>query len=738
MTFGEIFGSAKFIAPGDGCCTAPYILCDLPYVSDDVKRMEITVTGLGLFEVYVNGVKVSQDIFTPASSDYHKRDFSGHYGSFREGNYRTYVLKYDLLPYLKSGNNRLAVLLGKGWYCINGNHDEGTRPYGNVKMCCRVDTVFGDGRRDTLFSSDGFKWAKSFICDNDLFYGESQDLFGFDGSFLYPENDISSLENAVELEEFDSNFQYQTCPSDRVIRTLKPVLVKDFGEYKVYDNGENITGYVRVKCDKAGEKVKLIHTEELDENNNLDGTSFHIHLKKQCDTYVSDGKSVLVPHFTYHGFRYFSVTSNAQPIETVVLHTDVKVTSSFSCSDETLNWLYNTTVRTLLCNMHMCVPLDCPTREKLGYTGDGQLCAETAMHLLDTEQFYLKWLDDVADSQDKDTGNVPHTAPYMGGGGGIGGWGSAIVEIPYRLWKMYGRLDVVKKYMPNIMRFLAYMESRSSHGFITHEETGWVLGDWGFPYEGNLEILPQNYVNTYFYVKCLLQASQMCKALGKYKDEAAYLAKADYSKEAMIAAYKSPMTDSFCANLSGANAFALAVGIGTQKTLDQTVKKYTEYGGFDTGIFATDLLVRTLFENGEGDLAVSLLTSHKEKASYGYMRDMGATSLWEYMTGAASHNHPMFCTPVACFFKHLLGVKQTEDSYGYEKVVISPAITDKLTFCKGSFMTVKGAFSVSYRKNDGKISFEITVPENVKASFVLEGLEKELYSGKNIFEVNNI
>lgn len=733
MTFKEVFGKGKFIAPSDKDCTAPFMLCDLPYNSDDVRRMEITVTGLGLFELYVNGVKVSEDIFTPASSDYHKRDFSGHYGSFREGVYRTYVLKYDLTPYLKGECNRLAVLLGKGWYCINGNHDEGTRPYGDVKLCCRIDTIYGDGRRDVMYSDSSFKWAKSFICDNDLFYGEEQDLLSFDFSLLYPSKDISQLENAAELDAFESNFVIQTCPPDRVIRTLKPVLVKDFGNYRVYDNGENITGYVRVRCDKKGERVKLIHTEELDENGRLDGTSFLIHLKKQCDSYIADGKSLLVPHFTYHGFRYFSVEGDAQPVEAVVLHTDVRVTSTFSCSDETLNWLYKAAVNTLLCNMHMCVPLDCPTREKLGYTGDGQVCCETAMHLLDSEEFYLKWLCDIADAQDIVTGNVPHTVPYMGGGGGIGGWGSAIVEIPYRMWKMYGRLDIAEKYLPNILRFLAYMESRSSHGFITSEETGWVLGDWGFPYEDNLEILPQNYVNTYFYVKCLYKAAEICTRLGRDKTAASLIDKAAFSKQAMTAAYKSPMTDSFCADLSGANAFALDLGMGTEQTLEQTVGKYSEYGGFDTGIFATGLLISTLFENKKGELAVKLLTSHREKASYGYLMDMGATTLWEYMTGKASHNHPMFCSPVACFFKYLLGIRQTADSYGYEKVIVSPEIVDGLDFCSGSFMTVKGEFALSYEKNDGKISLSVTIPENVKAALKVGTFERELKAGVNSF-----
>ena len=163
MKFSEIFGNAKFIAPGDGGCSAPYMLCDLPENDDELKSMEITVTGLGLFELYVNGIKVSEDVFTPACSDYHERDFTGHYGDFRRGTYRIYAVKYNLVPYLKKGKNRLAVLLGKGWYCINGNHDEGVPVYGGIKMCCCINTVYGDGRNVVLNSDKGFKWCKSHI-----------------------------------------------------------------------------------------------------------------------------------------------------------------------------------------------------------------------------------------------------------------------------------------------------------------------------------------------------------------------------------------------------------------------------------------------------------------------------------------------------------------------------------------------------------------------------------------------
>ena len=109
-----------------------------------------------------------------------------------------------------------------------------------------------------------------------------------------------------------------------------------------------------------------------------------------------------------------------------VIHTDVAVTSSFSCSDPVLNWLYEAYIRTQLDNYHGCIPSDCPHRERLGYTGDGQLTAETAMLLLDTKELYRKWYQDILDSQGAETGHIPHTAPFLGGGGGPGGWGCAV------------------------------------------------------------------------------------------------------------------------------------------------------------------------------------------------------------------------------------------------------------------------------------------------------------------------
>ena len=734
MFFREVFKKANYISPSNPECTGPYILQDLD-VPENLAKCEITIIGFGLFELYINGVKVSDEIFVPAQSDYHIRENNQHMLNLEFDNdatKRSYFLKYDLMPYLKTGKNRVAVLLGKGWYCIHGNHMDRFNPYGNEKLCYEI-TMRKKGGKEYLaaLTDKNVKWVQSHIVKSDLFFGEVQDLNIFDTSLLLPESDISALENAIEVTIPDTNYCLQDFTPDRVIRTIKPTLLKDFGDYSVYDAGENITGYVKVKCDKKGQQIKLVHTEEVYPDGNLDGTNFHLHVQTQCDEYTSDGETILVPHFTYHGFRYFSITKGAEPLEVVVVHTDLPVDSYFHSDDETLNWLYEATVRTYLDTVHQCVPFDCPTREKYGYTGDGQLCCEMGMHITGSESFYCKWLADIADSQDTNTGHVPHTAPYNGGGGGHG-WGVAIVEVAYMLWKYYGRRDMIEKYFPNMVRWMAYMDARSSHGFITNEEKGWCLGDWGFPFgDENYQLLCPNYVNTYFYVKCWNRMNEIATELGHPKYAKMAREKAEFSKVAMQAAYMSPMNNCFYNDFAGGNSFALDIGIGTETTLNETVRKYDEMGGFDCGIFAVDNLIRVLFENGHADLAFKLLTSHKHKASFGFMKDNGATTIWEYMNGLKSHNHPMFGACVSSFFKYLLGIRQTADSYGYTNVVISPCFVEKLPNLEGYITVPKGRISV---KIEGK-KVTVDIPKGMKATFDACGVKKKLSSGENVIEL---
>ena len=185
------------------------------------------------------------------------------------------------------------------------------------------------------------------------------------------------------------------------------------------------------------------------------------------------------PELTWLGCRFITVPAGIKLNEFLVVHSDIKATSGFTSSDKVLNWLYEAYIRTQLDNMHVGFPMDCPTEERAGYTGDGQLCCEAAMTMLDAKAFYRKWIDDIADCQDKKTGRVDYTAPYIGRGGGPGGWGCAIVEVPYIHYKMYGDNTLLRKFYPNMMKYIKYMVDHSKKGLVISDETGrWCLGDW--------------------------------------------------------------------------------------------------------------------------------------------------------------------------------------------------------------------------------------------------------------------
>ncbi len=730
MTFSQLYGGAKFVTVSDLSCTAPYIRGTFEAQSTD--NAQIIICGLGVFELYINGRKVSDDMLVPACSLYEKRANLGTVNVIKgeEYTYRVYSMKYDVSEYLVKGKNSLCVLLGRGWYNVPGNYDEGCDIFGDIKLCFKLT----QGEDVLLQSDESLKWTYSHILSNDLYLGEVHDYTMYCTDLFDADFDDSAFENVVLCDTPDANYDIQTCPADKVIRTITPKLIHDFGSKKIYDNGENITGFVKMSPAERGAKIRVEHTEELDEKGNLDGASFNWHRRPQIDDYIADGKTEMCPRFTFHGFRYFSVEGDCTPIETLVIHADTPVSSCFECNNQTLNWLYNTFIRTQLTNMHMGIPSDCPTREKLGYTGDGQLLADAVMTVLDCKEFYKKWIQDIADSQDIYTGHVGHTAPVQGGGGGIGGWGSAIIEVPYMYYKHYEDENTLKKYFPNMVRFIDYMYSRCNAGFITGENEGlWCLGDWGFPDEESKELLSQNYVNTYFFVKCLNRMVEICNILGHSVLAKSYEDRAKQSMAAIQAAYMSPMSYDFCGNVAGGNVFAIDLGLGKRNTLENTVKKYSESLKLDTGIFATDLLIKVLFERGYGQLAFDLLTSHVPKYSFGYMMDMGATTLWEYTTGEASHNHPMFGACVKHMFTYLVGIQQKSNAY--KEVVISPCDIEGLDTLQGAIVVPCGRISVGYTKKDGKTSYKVIIPSGVNAVFQKNGETRELKTGLNNFVI---
>lgn len=663
---------------GGAGCEAP--LFRRSFWLDRTERFQsarLEICGLGYFLFYINGKRISDQELMPAMTDYASvLGCETTYPVWEERSaHRCRYLSFDLLPYLKAGENVLAVRLGNGWYHQTERIAEGKFVFGLPKLWFELTLTDADGRQEWIESDRQTLWHPGGLLKNNLFLGEVRDLRKEPEGWQYPGADLSGWKPAQPVHAPETLLEEQTCPPDRVIRKLYPILIGEYDGRKIYDCRENIAGRVVLSClGKKGECITVRHAEELAADGTLDFESAGGSDQLQQDHYICDGRiQTLHPLFCWHGFRYFETEGSCEVLCAEVIHTDVAVTSSFSCSDPVLNWLYEAYIRTQLDNYHGCIPSDCPHRERLGYTGDGQLTAETAMLLLDAKELYRKWYQDILDSQGKETGHIPHTAPFLGGGGGPGGWGCAVYQVPLAWAKIYGDDSLLVQGYDAILRWFDYMDAHSEKGLVVREEEGgWCLGDWCFPASEEKEQLPEAFINTFYYLHGLQEMMQISEKMNN-KLPIRFAEREKNVKNAFLDAYFDPETGDFCEGRAAGNAYGLALGLGDERTKKHLVEKYEALGRFDTGIFSTSMLLEQLFSIGAGDLAVRLLTNDSEAASFAHMKRNGATTLWERWDGRESHNHPMFGACVRLLFTQILGIRMMPSA---QPPVVNPAQPD--------------------------------------------------------------
>lgn len=663
---------------GGAGCEAP--LFRRSFWLDRTERFQsarLEICGLGYFLFYINGKRISDQELMPAMTDYASvLGCETTYPVWEERSaHRCRYLSFDLLPYLKAGENVLAVRLGNGWYHQTERIAEGKFVFGLPKLWFELTLTDADGRQEWIESDRQTLWHPGGLLKNNLFLGEVRDLRKEPEGWQYPCADLSGWKPAQPVHAPETLLEEQTCPPDRVIRKLYPILIGEYDGRKIYDCRENIAGRVVLSClGKKGECITVRHAEELAADGTLDFESAGGSDQLQQDHYICDGRiQTLHPLFCWHGFRYFETEGSCEVLCAEVIHTDVAVTSSFSCSDPVLNWLYEAYIRTQLDNYHGCIPSDCPHRERLGYTGDGQLTAETAMLLLDAKELYRKWYQDILDSQGAETGHIPHTAPFLGGGGGPGGWGCAVYQVPLAWAKIYGDDSLLVQGYDAILRWFDYMDAHSEKGLVVREEEGgWCLGDWCFPASEEKEQLPEAFINTFYYLHGLQEMMQISEKMNN-KLPIRFAEREKNVKNAFLDAYFDPETGDFCEGRAAGNAYGLALGLGDERTKKHLVEKYEALGRFDTGIFGTSMLLEQLFSIGAGDLAVRLLTNDSEAASFAHMKRNGATTLWERWDGRESHNHPMFGACVRLLFTQILGIRMTPSA---QPPVVNPAQPD--------------------------------------------------------------
>lgn len=697
----RLFNTAKWISPSYPAASP---IIQKTFILDTVpKSAKLYITGLGYFESKINGENVTNDRLIPPASDYLRRTFKKvTYPVTDEFTHRIYYHIFDVSYLLQKGKNELTVQLGGGWFVQKERIAEGEMSYSDAPICIFVLDV--DGRK--IYSTGEETFTESEIRYSNIFIGEEIDAT-YKDDFSKPVN-ICKAPDSILSEAMGIN--------DGFVRKIIPRVVFKSKERQVYDLGENVSALVTIVSDAPfGSRFVLNFSENISEDFSLDFTSTGIgssgssgNLQLMHDVFITNGiKREYTPKFVWHAFRYFEVIGECGFICDIfanVIHANVEITSHFDSDSEGMNFLYDAYIRTQLSNYHGSFPSDCPHRERLGYTGDGQICAATAMLTLNSKELYRKWIRDILDCQDIKSGHVQHTAPFQGGGGGPGGWGAAIIKVPYEYYKAYGEDEILKEALPQMRRFIDFTAKSMENGLVVKEiDGGWCLGDWCSLESGKL---PPAFVNTCLFIQALKLYGFMIESIGLKKEEE--LIKLE--QEAIRAAKNA--YDSL-SSIGSAMVYAAWIGIDENAKFEEYYKKLSH---FDTGFIGTDILSEIIFKKGNANLFYELLSS-EDIGTYLYMKRNGATTLWEQWHGEGSHSHPMFGGSVRQLFSGILGIRQEHDSVAYERVIINPALPDKMNFASGGIATVKGKISVMLQRKEYGIEATVTIPKNVKASF---------------------
>ena len=684
--------------------------------ASDIKSARIRVCGLGFYELYLNGDRVGDQVLAPAqTNDDTRRLQKLIYFHDDQSRQRVLYNTYDVTGMLKKTGNVAGIVLGNGWYNQRDRTAEGCLWYNTPRLIFQLEVNYTDGTQQVICSDKSWKMTTGPLLHDGIFTGETYDARLELSGWNKTDYDDKTWQQATEVKAPAGKLQSQLAPSDRIIRTIQPVLLgkNESGNY-LFDAKEMIAGWVRIKLHgERGDTIKLRHIEEL-------GRDYH-----QIDTYIlkGGGQEIYEPRFTWHAFRQIEVSGlkyqpSAEDLEVKVVHTDVIAVGHFDCSNLLFNKIYDNYLRTQLENLHGSISSDCPHRERLGYTGDGEVAVESALYNFDLTNFYQKWFLDMEDARNHKTGYVPHTVPFGGGGGGPA-WGSGYVIMPWAFYRYYGDKAVLETHYEGMKQWVAYLGTRcDSAGIVVREEPkGWCLGDWATPEKINLS---PELVNSCYYFLVTDLMVKIAETLGKQQDRSEFERLAESIRSHINHQFYNKEQACYLDGKQGANLFPLAFGIvpkGEKARVFATVLKLLEQQKyhFDTGILATPLLLKVLTDNGRPDLAYKVM-NQKDFPGYGnYILGKNATTLWENWDGGSSHSHPMYGSVIAWFFNTLAGIVPNPDHPGKPEYVIHPFVNDELTYANASYQSIFGVLSSSWRKKPYGLMLEVEIPVNSSA-----------------------
>ncbi|MGY1625162.1 family 78 glycoside hydrolase catalytic domain [Geodermatophilus sp. SYSU D00965] len=752
---------AEWIEPGEQPAGAPgerpAALLRLEFdVDRPVAAARLHATAQGLYEAFLGTARVGDAELTPGFTQYDAR---------------LQVQTHDVTAQVRPGRNALAVLLADGWFRGQIGITRAADQWGDrLAFLAQLQLTHDDGSTTVVGTGPGWRSATGHVVAADLVAGERWDLRRLPRGWDAPGFDDAGWAAVAVVGHGYAGLVDSPAPPVRRVEELVPVSVTRLPSgAQVVDLGQNVNGWVRLAdLGPAGTTVTLTHGEWL----GPDGDVTTEHLRPavpflpeplpagQVDVVVSAGVpgEAFEPRRTTHGFRYVRVEGSPRDltpddVRGVVVHTDLRRTGWFSCSDARLTRLHEAAVWSLRDNA--CdIPTDCPHRERAGWTGDWQLYVPTAAFLYDVAGFSTKWLRDVAADQWPD-GTVSGISPTARAEGrtspiaqlnGSAGWGDAAVIVPWELYRAYGDVQVLEELWPTMVAWLARTERMAREQRhperaarrpqpAAHErylwDTGFHWGEWLEPGSvvGDFAAFvaaDEGDVATAYFAHSAGLMARTARLLGQDDDAARYGELADDVRAAWQAEY---LTDGrLLRDTQGAHVRALAFDLVPQASRPAVAERLVELvreadTHVGTGFLATPYLLPVLADAGHLDVAYELLLQDTEP-SWLTMVDRGATTVWEHWNGVdadgvphESLNHYSKGAVVSFLHRYTAGIDLVEPAY--RRFRVRPRPGGGLTSAEAAHESPYGRIESAWQISGGALSLRVVVPAGTTADVVL-------------------
>lgn len=713
--------------------------------SGKVVKARAYVSALGLYELKLNGNRVSDARFTPGWTSYQERL-----------QYQT----YDITNFL-TGENCMKITVGNGWYKgILGFYGQGNHYGTRTAVIAQIELTYEDGSREQLLTDESWRCTTAEHRYNDIYNGEVID-FSLDTQEELPVHAHDYPKHILVGQETEPVTITQRLEA-------KELIISPKGE-KILDFGQNMAGVVEARlCCPKGTVVTISHAETLDENGNFFTTN--LRTAKATDVFIcSGGEDVFLPGFTYHGFRYIKIEGldeiHPEQFTACVIHTDLRQTGTFSCANEDINQLWRNIDWTMRSNF-LDIPMDCPQRdERLGYTGDTEIFLPTAAFHKNVALFFRKWLRDLKVEQTDEFG-VPLSVPdILRTRACVNIWHDAAAIVPWHIWQTYGDIRVLQEQYDSMKSCVEYTRRVAGEGGLLSRDNSGQFGDWlsldapKGPYrrQTNDIMYPSmdekaggtdtHLIANVYYLNSIDIMARTAAILGRAEDERTYRELYETVLGKFRGEYITPggrlvtETQTTCALML---YFNLMEEKDRAKVIDcLTMDLVKNKKQLRTGFSGTQFITKALSRNGLHALAGDILLQ-EECPSWLYCIRQDATTIWELWDGVNpdgsmnlfemnSLNQFGFGTVGDWMHQEMCGIQCLAP--GYKKSRIAPRLIKGIPSVSASLETVYGQLSCAISCKNGVIKAEIRVPENTTAVISIpEQAEIEVGSGSYSFE----